>query len=83
MKKVVITILLFAFPSILFSQENELTEEQLKQFNLSKLSIEILFGSHESSNQQTGMTVSSDWQLWQAYEGLNKISEDCINFILS
>jgi hypothetical protein len=76
MKKVIIAILLFSFPSILLSQDSELTGEQLEQFNRSKLSIDILTSPHGKKPPLPCTDVSEVWRMWQAYEGSNKISED-------
>ncbi len=71
-------LLIISIPSIIKAQEILLADERLVEYNRQKLSIEILnsrFGPI-TVNQPVGTLSSTAWKNWQAYHGLNKISED-------
>ena len=53
-----------------------LTNNQLKEFNKRKLSIEIVTKGVGSFNTQMGLAVGESWRKWTAYIGFEKISEE-------
>lgn len=74
-----VSLILVAFiPSLIRAQESQLSDEHLVEYNRQKLSVEILVSGFGpiTVNQPIGTLSSYAGKNWQAYQGLNKISED-------
>ena len=74
-QRMILVILLasvFCFPVF---AATELTDEQLKQYNREKLSIEVKTQSYGSFSMRTGTTSSREIKSWTAYKGFNPITE--------
>ncbi len=71
-----ILILCFFLPISLFAEsiEQQLTSEQLREFNYSKLSFDTQSGSFGSLSQY-GSFSTSNYKYWIPFEGTEKISE--------
>ena len=58
------------------SNSPKLNDEQLKEFNKRKLSIEIVTKGIGSFNTNIGLASGESWRKWTAYKGFDKISEE-------
>ena len=57
------------------NNSSELSDDQLKEYNNKKLSIEIVKKGLASFNTNIGIAAGESWRKWIAYKGFDKISE--------
>jgi len=70
-----LAIILSVSPMLAQNGDNELTEEQLKEFKRTKLAIETYGQSIGSFSPGLGLSSGSSWRQWRAYEGFNPMTE--------